>query len=257
MRRSILCILVLAFALTASTTVVSAQTAPEFQLGFKVLADQIPDIVGTPVETEHYASNGDSIQQTTKGMMVWRKVDNWTAFTNGSTTWINGPVGMQSRLNDDIFPWEKATNKEGTLQNPSSLVAGEYVAFSDNYGQRIFHVRVVNVNHNATAAVMAASKFNTAPPPGETYVMVEIMLQYIKGDANKPYSTSDYGYSLEAGNQLWKLSDMAHPDPQFSGQNILPGATVTGWLSPVLVPTNLADSVLLYNSDYNWYFALK
>jgi hypothetical protein len=40
--------------------------------------------------------------------MAWRKADNWTAFTNGHTTWINGPYGVQSRLNDQRFPWEAA-----------------------------------------------------------------------------------------------------------------------------------------------------
>jgi hypothetical protein len=38
--------------------------------------------------------------------MVWRKADNWTAFTDGSTTWISGPNGVQERGNDQRFPWE-------------------------------------------------------------------------------------------------------------------------------------------------------
>ena len=45
-------------------------------------------------------------QQTTTGLIVWRKADNWTAFTNGSRTWINGPAGVQDRANDEGFPWE-------------------------------------------------------------------------------------------------------------------------------------------------------
>ncbi len=67
----------------------------------------IPDVVGQPLENEHYGANGDSLQQTTKGLLVWRKADNWTAFTDGSTTWINGPFGLQSRPNTDRFDWEK------------------------------------------------------------------------------------------------------------------------------------------------------
>ncbi len=39
--------------------------------------------------------------------MVWRKADNWTAFTDGTTTWINGAFGLASRLNSQIFEWEK------------------------------------------------------------------------------------------------------------------------------------------------------
>ena len=86
----------------------SAQTAPEFKLGFAALADQIPDIVGEPLENEHHNPvNGDALQQTTKGLMVWRKADNWTAFTNGYMTWINGPYGVASRLNEQRFEWER------------------------------------------------------------------------------------------------------------------------------------------------------
>ncbi len=81
-------------------------SAPAFQLGFKALAVQIPDIVGTPLEDEHHGTNGDGLQQTSNGLMVWRKADNWTAFTNGSWTWIDGPYGLQDRSNNARFPWE-------------------------------------------------------------------------------------------------------------------------------------------------------
>lgn len=77
-----------------------------FKLGFKALADQIADVAGAPTEQEHYGANGDSLQQTTKGLMAWRKADNWTAFTNGATTWVNGPHGVQIRPNDQRFAWE-------------------------------------------------------------------------------------------------------------------------------------------------------
>lgn len=38
--------------------------------------------------------------------MAWRKADNWTAFTNGYWTWINGPNGLAKRLNSQRFSWE-------------------------------------------------------------------------------------------------------------------------------------------------------
>ncbi len=85
---------------------VLAQTKPEFRLGFKALADQIPLVAGEPLENEHWGANGDSLQQTTTGLMVWRKADNWTAFTNGSRTWINGPNGVKERANEERFEWE-------------------------------------------------------------------------------------------------------------------------------------------------------
>ena len=81
-------------------------SAPRFNMGFKGTADQIPYIVGQPLEDEHYQPNGDSAQGTTQGLMVWRKADNWTAFTTGSRTWVNGVNGVQERGNDERFPWE-------------------------------------------------------------------------------------------------------------------------------------------------------
>ncbi|HEX2922589.1 MAG TPA: FxLYD domain-containing protein, partial [Chloroflexota bacterium] len=50
--------------------------------------------------------NGDSLQKTTTGLMVWRKADNWTAFTNGDRSWINGPNGVEDRPNSERFAWE-------------------------------------------------------------------------------------------------------------------------------------------------------
>jgi hypothetical protein len=81
----------------------------EFKLGFKALHDLIPSIAGECIENEHAnPQNGDALQMTTKGLMAWRKADNWTAFTDGSTTWINGPQGLQSRPNSQRFSWEPA-----------------------------------------------------------------------------------------------------------------------------------------------------
>jgi hypothetical protein len=80
-----------------------------FEFGFKTLHDLIPDIVGNCTTNEmHNPENGDGLQLTTGGLLVWRRVDNWTAFTNGATTWVNGPFGLQSRPNGERFPWEAA-----------------------------------------------------------------------------------------------------------------------------------------------------
>jgi hypothetical protein len=79
-----------------------------FTLGFKALRDQIPQVVGQCLENERVnPANGNTEQRTTGGLLVWRAADNWTAFTNGATTWLNGPFGLQSRANaGPLFPWE-------------------------------------------------------------------------------------------------------------------------------------------------------
>jgi hypothetical protein len=85
-----------------------AQTAGcSFTLGFATLHDLIPDAVGTCVDNEfHDPQSGDALQHTTNGLLVWRKSDNWTAFTDGFQSWVNGPLGLQQRLNTQRFWWE-------------------------------------------------------------------------------------------------------------------------------------------------------
>jgi hypothetical protein len=89
---------------------IHAQAGCTFTLGFKALRDLIPGVVGECLENEHFeAATGNAQQATSGGLLVWRKADNWTAFTNGATTWLNGPTGLVSRLNDGPkFAWEAA-----------------------------------------------------------------------------------------------------------------------------------------------------
>src|SRR5437867_11790972 len=97
--------------LAAFAAPASAQTSPpcQFVLGFKTLHELAPADVGECLDNQASAANGDALQHTSKGLMAWRKADNWTAFTNGYKTWLNGPEGLVSRLNTDRFPWEKDT----------------------------------------------------------------------------------------------------------------------------------------------------
>ncbi|MGI8916756.1 MAG: Gmad2 immunoglobulin-like domain-containing protein [Chloroflexota bacterium] len=83
-----------------------------FVLGFATLAGLIPQTVGQCVENEsHNPATGDTLQHTTGGLLVWRQADNWTAFTDGNHTWLNGPNGLQQRLNTQRFSWE--ANSDG------------------------------------------------------------------------------------------------------------------------------------------------
>ena len=106
--RRLLATLIVAVSLLAPAAPLTAQAAGcAFHLGFATLAAMIPTDVGTCLEDEnHNPLNGDGLQHTTGGLLVWRKSDNWTAFTNGYETWINGPRGLQKRLNEERFPWE-------------------------------------------------------------------------------------------------------------------------------------------------------
>ncbi len=119
MRRVLPCLAIALVAMLVFARTPHAEASPQFVMGFKLLADRIPTIVGQPLEDEHYNPiNGDGLQQTSNGLMVWRKAENWTAFTNGSHTWINGPYGIQDRPNDQRFSWESSVQSVGLMQHP-------------------------------------------------------------------------------------------------------------------------------------------
>jgi hypothetical protein len=82
----------------------------QYVLGFATLASMIPEQAGQCADNEFFnPQNGDEEQRTsTGGLLVWRKADNWTAFTDGYRTWINGPEGLQERLNTERLSWEPA-----------------------------------------------------------------------------------------------------------------------------------------------------
>jgi hypothetical protein len=104
-------LLAAALAEVASASPAAAQGTPacSFVLGFAALREQVgADKVGRCLEDERFnAENGNAEQRTSGGLLVWRKVDNFTAFTDGATSWIAGPEGLQSRPNGERFAWEK------------------------------------------------------------------------------------------------------------------------------------------------------
>jgi photosystem II stability/assembly factor-like uncharacterized protein len=116
------CAILIALALASLPATVPAAHAADcrFVLGFAALEQMIPQQVGLCLDDEqHNPANGDGLQHTTGGLLVWRKADNWTAFTDGYRTWINGPHGLEERLNTQRFPWE--ANPDGlpvVLDNP-------------------------------------------------------------------------------------------------------------------------------------------
>jgi hypothetical protein len=120
---------VLVLALAAAATLISPHPAQaqasgcRFVLGFAALHDRLPAVVGACLADEqHDPASGDSLQPTTNGLLVWRKADNFTAFTDGARTWIIGPFGLQQRLNGQRFSWEPNPQRLPIVPPP---VAGE------------------------------------------------------------------------------------------------------------------------------------
>jgi hypothetical protein len=139
-----------------SPSAAAAQSGCEFRLGFKAIADRIPAVVGSCLEDEHFnPANGDSLQQTSRGLLVWRKADNFTAFTDGHRSWVNGPYGLQQRLNTERFPWEDGQPAARPAVQPAVQPAAQGCAVSEAAvtfegdepgpdGTRVYHGTVRN-----------------------------------------------------------------------------------------------------------------
>ncbi|MGI8915054.1 MAG: hypothetical protein ACR2JY_14930 [Chloroflexota bacterium] len=134
----------------------------QFILGFKTMHDLLGGIVGGCLDNEqHNPANGDGLQHTTRGLLVWRKADNHTAFTDGDHTWVNGPKGLEYRLNTVRFPWEP--NPQGLTVVPDaylgrapSPLSGPQLRITDStlgYVRGPLEFRVVSSGFSAGEAV--------------------------------------------------------------------------------------------------------
>jgi len=114
--------LIVAFASLGAIPAPAHAQACQFVLGFQMLHALIPGIVGDCVANEaHNGVNGDGLQQTANGLLVWRKASNTMAFTNGGTSWVFGPFGLQVRPNGQRFPWEP----DATLPQAEAFLASQ------------------------------------------------------------------------------------------------------------------------------------
>ncbi len=72
-----------------------------FVLGFAELKRDVGDAMGDPMECEHVnPDNGDSLQQTTTGLAVFRKRDGLVAFTDGWHHWARTSSGIVTWTGD-------------------------------------------------------------------------------------------------------------------------------------------------------------
>jgi hypothetical protein len=69
---------------------------PSFALGALDLRREVGDAMGTPIECAHPSSGGDTIQQTTTGLVDYRADANTVTFTDGWRHWALTPQGVLS-----------------------------------------------------------------------------------------------------------------------------------------------------------------
>lgn len=105
---------------TLEQAIVNGFTGPGFQSIFMAMP-----LVGKAISPETPLANGDVMQLTENGAMFWRKADNWTAYTDGSRTWVMGPSGLQERGNDQRFDWEKQITTEAGQAGQIKIIENE------------------------------------------------------------------------------------------------------------------------------------
>ncbi|HVA26146.1 MAG TPA: hypothetical protein VMW62_17365 [Chloroflexota bacterium] len=141
----------------------------QFLFGFKVMHDALPDVVGDCLDNQSFNSLGDAVQHTTGGLLLWRKPDGQVAFTDGSSTRVMGPCGLQQRANSQRFLWE--TGRPGCqlasgplvqdlASQPENTRAAAWLALSG--GQTV--PRAYNGNGYSL----------TLPPGWQVYAMADI-----------------------------------------------------------------------------------
>ncbi len=188
MRHVLALVLLAALLLPSGATAAPLAASCQFVLGFKTLHDLIPDKVGECRTDEyHNAQNGDGLQETAGGLLAWRKIDNWTAFTDGYRTWVNGPNGLQMRLNTERFSWEK--DPITTAPTPTPALHYTYYVetisrqqFIRRGGAAVFCTRLTSPNGGPPVAGLPARiraygidyTATTQPPDGAACVTVAV-----------------------------------------------------------------------------------
>ncbi len=105
--------LIVAGVLSLLTAPAAGAAQCDFVLGFADIKTLISlseggDRVGSCLENERFnPATGEATQRTAEGLLTWRKADNWTAFSDGQRTWVNGPYGLQARPAADLLAWER------------------------------------------------------------------------------------------------------------------------------------------------------
>ncbi len=236
MKRLVVSLIIAAVAILAISSVTLAQATPEFKLGFKALADQIPAVVGQPLENEHWGANGDSLQQTTTGLMVWRKADNWTAFTNGSRTWVNLPDGVRERGNDERFPEEATEPQVAPVPEAAAPVAAQPAAGL------------------GTASVPAPAPQSVAPPQPTAVLPTPATPTAIPGAVQN--RRLDNGTILKDGRSGTRNELTIENGQRLDGVATLAGSTDQAVISVYVRGDSSYTLTGIPNGSYGFYFTL-
>lgn len=166
MRRLLTLVLLTTWLVPAAA---QAQVAPDcrFTLGFQTFHDLLPDIIGSCLsDVTASPSAGNTQQQTTGGLLVWRKATNSMAFTDGSSTIIESRLGLEQRPNACRFAWEP--------QFPGLSLAGSAGCSSAETAVRPFGVNVHPLTPTYTDVYTASDLLDRTASVGASFVRVDI-----------------------------------------------------------------------------------
>jgi hypothetical protein len=99
----------------------TCQLAPVFVMLRDLIGkDRVGECTGGLIRNEA----GDLNQPTTRGIMTFRTSDLVVAFSDGQTTFLFGPNGLESRPSGSRLPWEAATTTVSAAPASSPAVQG-------------------------------------------------------------------------------------------------------------------------------------
>ena len=144
---------------------------------------------------EQHLANGDMVQSSTAGMFVFRQTSHTPAFTDGYRTWVLGPLGLQSRLNAERFPWEGGGTTSAVLgasyaptRGPALQVVNTTIGAGS--GPLRFDVTGAGFRPNESVTITGSySPLQAGPPPHacQTYPLGPTTVQ---ADANGRFAAS-------------------------------------------------------------------
>jgi hypothetical protein len=109
-------VLVALSAVPAGAQTGSCQLAPIFVMMRDLIGR---DRVGECTSPMGRSDVGDVTQPTTRGLLTFRMTDQVPTFTDGQTTWLYGPNGIESRPNGGRLAWENTADRSTPTPTPT------------------------------------------------------------------------------------------------------------------------------------------
>src|SRR4051794_39695482 len=139
----------------ASAQTTSCQLAPVFVLlRDQAGRDRVGECSGPPIRNEA----GDLTQPTTHGILTLRSADQVVAFSDGQTTWLYGPNGLESRPSGSRLAWEASGSSHtgSATSGGGSTSTATYAAATPT---------PTLVTPTPTPYMPSATSFNATPTP--------------------------------------------------------------------------------------------